>query len=393
MLRCHVTDNGVGIPEDRQPHLFQAFVQAESSTSRKYGGTGLGLAICKLLVGLMGGHMGLQSVAGQGSTFYFLCRVGVPPQGPPPADPSLLDPPEEEQEEEGGLQDIRVLVAEDNKVNQLVAMRMLRNLGIQCDIVDDGAQAVKAVAEKTYDLVLMDCHMPVVDGYEATRMIRQEEAKYRSSLSSPGRSLPASPRSPHPTNRRHGFGRHTCIVALTASALSGDREKCLAAGMDSFLSKPIRPSDLQDVIHKHLSHLVDRKNGSQSGTPPLLSLPKSQTLKSHLKLRYQAKNATLGSSPLQSSSSSQNESESKPSLGRLCPPSQGLSRLGSRCSSSPCMAITESESAELTRRTAALAAAASEVEVGAPLRRHRHRRGNSWGALTEQLIPPAVETS
>ncbi len=210
-VRVLVQDTGIGIPAERLDPLFDRFVQADSSTSREYGGTGLGLAICRQLVELMNGSLGVRSEPDVGSCFHFVL--------PLQADRTSKDSP--------GSRDTaplrfngRVLVVDDDKVNRKVAMALLANLGCQTDAVSSGREAVKAVKSVPYDLVLMDCQMPEMDGFKATRLIRSQE--------------PA--------------GVHIPIVALTAAAMQGDRENCLAAGMDHYLSKPIDIAKLREVL-------------------------------------------------------------------------------------------------------------------------------------------------
>lgn len=202
-------DTGIGIPASKLHRLFQPFTQADSSTTRTFGGSGLGLAISKHLVELMGGRIGVESTPDQGSEFWFTyppVRVPDPvigPQTAPPPLPSSLS--------------LRILLAEDNVVNQKFALAILRKLGCQTDVVATGSDALVAVARKSYDMVLMDCQMPEMDGYEATRQLRAR-----------GATLP--------------------IVAITANAMAGDRERCLAAGMNDYLSKPIRPAALAEML-------------------------------------------------------------------------------------------------------------------------------------------------
>jgi len=217
IIRCEISDTGIGISENAQVTLFQAFTQADGSTTRKYGGTGLGLAISKQLVELMGGTIGVVSEPGKGSTFWFTARftkqtgeVTVPS-----ATTTASSKPEHTQSK-------LILLAEDNIVNQKVAVRQLQRLGYRADAVADGREAVEALQRIPYDLVLMDCQMPHMDGYEATAEIR----------------------------RREGTKKHTAIIALTANALAGDREKCLAAGMDDYISKPVRPEELAKALER-----------------------------------------------------------------------------------------------------------------------------------------------
>jgi signal transduction histidine kinase/ActR/RegA family two-component response regulator len=215
-LRFEVQDTGIGIPPDKQQQIFEPFRQADGSTTRKYGGTGLGLAICKKLVELMGGQMGVVSQVGEGSTFWFEV---VLPVSEAPAHVRL------EQQlraaEQTPLTGLRVLVAEDNLVNQKVIRRTLEKWGVEVQIANHGREALEWLSREPFHLVLMDCQMPEIDGYEATRRIRAYE----------------QPR-----------GLHIPIIALTANALAGDREKCLECGMDDYLTKPVNPDMLWEKL-------------------------------------------------------------------------------------------------------------------------------------------------
>jgi len=224
-LRFEVTDTGIGIDQSAA-QLLDPFAQADASTTRRFGGTGLGLAICRQLVELMGGTVDYRSELGQGSTFWFeLCL----PPGTAPADqteaagalgwkPGRAPVPQV-------LAAGRVLLVDDSEVNQVITKTMLERMGYEVDVSCNGTDAVLAANAESYDAILMDCLMPEMDGYEATARIRQLE----------------------------GSTRHTTIVALTASALNGDRQKCLAAGMDDYISKPLRPSVLENVLDRWLS--------------------------------------------------------------------------------------------------------------------------------------------
>jgi CheY-like chemotaxis protein len=199
--------------------LFQPFSQADASTTRRYGGTGLGLAICKALAQLMGGEIGVQSRLGEGSRFWLEIPFDATADAPPatvPVSAVRATVPAPPRGSRG-----RVLVAEDNPVNQLVASEMLGRLGFAVDIAGDGRQAIDAALQHDYDLVLMDCDMPVVDGFAATRAIRAREQD-----------------------------RRVPVVAMTASALSGDRERCLDAGMDDYLAKPVRLEDVERLVRR-----------------------------------------------------------------------------------------------------------------------------------------------
>jgi signal transduction histidine kinase/CheY-like chemotaxis protein len=202
VVRLEVVDTGMGIPADRLHRLFESFSQVDASTSRRFGGTGLGLAISKRLVELMGGQIGVRSEVGRGTTFWFTVRLGVAQAVPAP--PPLIDAT-------GRTGGLHLLVADDNEINRFLAGELLRRSGHTCDLVEDGEAAVNAAAAGSYDAILMDCQMPTVDGLEATRQIR----------------------------RREGAGQHVPILALTAEAIDGDRERCLAAGMDGYVTKPI----------------------------------------------------------------------------------------------------------------------------------------------------------
>ncbi|EKT4521213.1 response regulator [Pseudomonas putida] len=213
---CAVRDTGIGIDSDRLEMMFVAFQQADSSISRRYGGTGLGLAIARTLAERMGGQLRGESREGLGSTFTL--EIPLPLASPSAALPSTST------ERQTPLQGGRILLVEDNPVNQSVIDAMLRSLGFDVSIASDGAQAVDQVAQQSFAAVLMDCRLPVVDGYEATRRIRL---------------LPDTAQLP--------------IIALTANALQGDRERCLAAGMNDYLSKPFKRTELQQVLQHWLS--------------------------------------------------------------------------------------------------------------------------------------------
>ncbi|MFN8634563.1 MAG: PAS domain S-box protein [Chloroflexota bacterium] len=225
VLRFEVTDTGPGVAPDVLARLFQPFVQADGSTTRRFGGTGLGLAISKRLAHMLGGEIGVESEPGRGSTFWFTVRLAAEhgSETSAPAPPSQqVTVARAGDETLPDHHDVRILVAEDNIVNQKVAARMLARLGYHADLVANGREAVEALARIPYALVLMDCQMPEMDGYEATRRIRQAEAdEWR-----------------------------TPIVAMTASAMQGDRDLCLAAGMDDYVAKPVRQSELAAVLER-----------------------------------------------------------------------------------------------------------------------------------------------
>ncbi len=226
-LRFSVRDSGIGIPEERRHRLFKAFSQADSSASRQFGGTGLGLSICRRLVELMGGEIGLESQVGVGSVFWFTIPVqmvggfsNVHATASPPANPTIA-PPTPVRANAGRKP--RILVAEDNEINQLYMKELLRLIGYDCDIAANGEAALTAFMEQRYDAILMDCQMPEMNGFEATAEIRRREA-----------NDPAIGRIP--------------IIALTANAMQGDRERCLEAGMDEYLSKPVKNDRLRQLL-------------------------------------------------------------------------------------------------------------------------------------------------
>jgi signal transduction histidine kinase/CheY-like chemotaxis protein len=216
-LRIAVHDSGIGIAPEAMERLFQPFVQADVSTTRRFGGTGLGLSISRRLAELMGGRMGGDSSPGSGSSFWVELPFEAAADAPRPALATAQETADIVREVP-----VRVLLAEDNPVNQTVAAALLKHLGCRTDVVGNGKEAVEAMRQLPYDLVLLDCHMPVMDGYSACRAIRANEAA----------------------------GQHVPIIAMTANALAGDREKCLAAGMDDYLPKPMRMADIAGVLQR-----------------------------------------------------------------------------------------------------------------------------------------------
>ncbi|MDP1805683.1 MAG: PAS domain S-box protein [Acidimicrobiales bacterium] len=212
-LRFCVSDSGIGIAPSARPTLLDPFSQADSSTTRRFGGTGLGLAICAQLVDLMNGTLDFDSTVDQGSTFWF--DIPLPAAVPASTSTAIVA-------SIAAPAAARVRLADDARITQLVGVAMLERMGCTVDVVTNGAEAVEAVLKKDYDVVLMDCLMPVMDGYEATARIRNLEAG----------------------------SRRTPIIALTASAMVGDRERCLAAGMDDYLAKPLDRAALAGVVDR-----------------------------------------------------------------------------------------------------------------------------------------------
>jgi len=275
-VRFTVHDTGIGIAQEDQTRIFERFTQADTSNSRKYGGTGLGLAISKELVELLGGDIGVESEPDHGSRFWFTVALGKASQGgeasipapaptaaspvkapaggakprikvtipaPAPQSAAVSSPKtpvtaQPAAPKRDGLANLtaavlghsqRVLLAEDNEINQRITMRLLEKLGLAVDAVKNGREAVDAASKKSYGLILMDCQMPEMDGFEATAVIRNRERNQR----------------------------HTPICALTANAMAGDRERCLAAGMDDYIAKPVSLEKLEEAIDHWLRRAAD----------------------------------------------------------------------------------------------------------------------------------------
>jgi signal transduction histidine kinase/ligand-binding sensor domain-containing protein/CheY-like chemotaxis protein len=209
-----VVDSGIGIPLEKHLSLFQEFVQVDSSSARRYGGTGLGLAICKRLAELMGGNVGLTSAAGEGATFWV--RLPLPVAQEAALEPQTSPGPEPVRRRNRPL----VLLVEDNHINQRLAKLLLRNLGCDVDVAGSGEETLRRFAERPYEAIFMDCQMPDLDGYETTARIRAAGER----------------------------GQRVPIIATTASVMEGDRERCLAAGMTDYVSKPLTVRDLERVL-------------------------------------------------------------------------------------------------------------------------------------------------
>lgn len=258
-VRLRVADTGIGIPADKLGQIFDKFTQADASTTRRYGGTGLGLAICRELAELMGGRIGVESTVGTGSTFWCTlpfevvttecqapgrrdrervrAEVGASPPGPRASGQTGAGSAPREVR----LGPARILLVEDSVVNQKVALSMLRRFGCRADIAGDGAEALDRLAETSYDLVLMDGQMPRMDGFTATRLLREREE-----------------------------GEHIPVVAMTAHAMQGDRERCLAAGMDDYLSKPVDREALAAILSRWIpGRFLPSRPVSHPAAPPV----------------------------------------------------------------------------------------------------------------------------
>jgi PAS domain S-box-containing protein len=216
-LKISVQDTGIGIPADKIDRLFKPFSQVDASTTREYGGTGLGLTISSQLAKLMQGEMGVESTPGKGSTFWFTCELGLAAQRPA-ASPVLSDA----LAATSAATEAKILLVEDNAINQKLALHLLKKLGYHTETANNGLEALRWLEKQSFDLVLMDCQMPEMDGYEATRHIRAMDSKV--------------------------LNHDVPIVALTANAMKGDREKVISAGMDDYLTKPIKAADLASTI-------------------------------------------------------------------------------------------------------------------------------------------------
>lgn len=241
--RFRVRDTGIGIPPEHHRRIFEMFCQADGSTSRKYGGTGLGLAIASRLVTLMGGQLTVESVVGQGSCFEFTIEVQ---EGSPKEIAATPQNMSGEWSVSSGS--ATILLAEDNKVNQMLAVRTLEKGGYRVLVANNGVEAVQIALEQPLELILMDIQMPEMDGFQATSKIRAWRA--------------AKGKEPIP------------VIAMTAHALKGDRERCLAGGMTDYISKPVRPVDLLDLVARHVKEARSRRGAdSQVGPGSGISLP------------------------------------------------------------------------------------------------------------------------
>jgi signal transduction histidine kinase/ActR/RegA family two-component response regulator len=248
-LHFAVRDTGIGIPEEVQKNLFQSFTQADTSTTRRFGGTGLGLAISRKLVELMKGAIGVQSTPGKGSTFWFDLQFGrhTTPAAPA-ADSTTVPSPTSGNSSilfHPKLIGVHVLFAEDNKINQIVGVKQLKKMGCAVELVSNGLEVVEAWQRNRQPVILMDCQMPEMDGYDATKKIRALEKELH---------LP-----------------HTHIIALTASAMQGDREFCLASGMDFYLSKPVEEAALRAVLEMAASKIPAKPPSAPAAHPEIIT--------------------------------------------------------------------------------------------------------------------------
>ncbi|MBZ5728478.1 MAG: response regulator [Acidobacteriia bacterium] len=218
-LEFAVRDTGMGIPLDKQQTIFDAFSQADGSMTRRFGGSGLGLSISSRLVSMMGGAIAVESRPGEGSRFHFNIEVASAHEEAGQAPAAEAETPARP----AAGPALRILVAEDNAVNQRVVIRLLERRGHSVAVAANGREALAALVREPFDLILMDVQMPEMSGFEATERIRRSE---------------------------RGSGHHIPIIAMTAHAMAGDRERCMACGMDAYVSKPLRPKDLLDLLEK-----------------------------------------------------------------------------------------------------------------------------------------------
>jgi len=235
-LHCLVRDTGIGIPEDKQEAIFEAFQQADASATRQYGGIGLRLDISRRLVRLMGGRLWVESEMGKGSTFHFTVTLKRPEEGLQP--PAQITRPAVEKTKPR----LHILLAEDSPTNQLIAVANLKKAGHTVQVADNGLKAVQALEQEAFDLVLMDVAMPEMDGLEATQVIREREQE---------------------------SGAHIPIIAMTAFATKEYRDKCAAAGMDDYVTKPVNPKELQRAIEQ----FIKEPDLGGSGKPPISGPP------------------------------------------------------------------------------------------------------------------------
>ena len=246
-IYCEVKDTGIGIPESKRHAIFEKFIQGDAAISQKYGGTGLGLAITKKLVGMLGGEIDFESQENVGSRFWFTLPIALLGEH---VDQHIKAPASDAGVERMDVRDARVLIAEDHPVNQLFLSTLLKKFGFtMIDVAENGLEVMEKMLRpadghkgRCYDAIFMDCKMPGQDGYKTTRLIRSHEANTESSF-------------------------HIPIIAMTANALSGDREVCFEAGMDEYLSKPLQPEQLKDVLKRWFDFSVPMQPTFLSSAP------------------------------------------------------------------------------------------------------------------------------
>lgn len=241
-VRFTVTDTGPGIPVAMQKRIFDRFTQADSSVSRRFGGTGLGLAICRRLVGLLGGEIGVESAPGAGTTFVFTLPLAEALLN---ADQEPNQPGAAATVPAGEENSLSILLVEDNPLNLKLARTIFKKAGHEVTTATNGVESLETLARADFDVVLMDVQMPDMDGIEATGLIRQCEQ----GETAPGRYEEVCARL---ADRRRGT--HVPIVAMTAHAMAGDRERCLAAGMDDYITKPFRADEVCAMARRIAAH-------------------------------------------------------------------------------------------------------------------------------------------
>lgn len=219
-IRFSIADTGIGIPAKKKSHIFESFTQVDSSTTRKYGGTGLGLSICKGLVSVLGGSIDLDTEIGKGSTFHFTIPVKIS------AVDTGSDIPSSEESDKLIKKNLNILVVDDNQLNQMIASRLLMKAGHTVTTANDGREAIQMLQKENFDVVFMDINMPDMDGYDTTKKIREIDIR------TGGKPIP--------------------IIAMTAYAMQGDREKCLEAGMDDYISKPVDAKQLYKILENYM---------------------------------------------------------------------------------------------------------------------------------------------
>jgi len=233
MLQFIVEDEGIGIPKNKQTKIFDVFAQADDSTTRRFGGSGLGLAISKRLVEMMGGRIWVESEELKGSKFYFTGVFKVIRDQRADQSEALESEDLEMSEEyfKENFSNVNILIAEDNLVNQKITIRLLEKKGWKVEAVENGQEAIDRLEKNSFDMILMDANMPILDGLEATKIIRENEKK---------------------------TGQHIPIIALTARAMQEDRQECIDAGMDAYIAKPIE----RQVLYETIANLLKKRKVS-----------------------------------------------------------------------------------------------------------------------------------